>query len=275
MSKSTEAIMKLLISRLNIDVSVYEPAFIERIIKSRIAQKEIVFFEDYLNILEENNTELEELNLLFHINYTRFFRNHLTFAFLESIIMPEIIKTKALSRHPLRIWSAGCATGEEPYSIAILLLELQKSFNKNIPIEFIATDISDKALEKAVKGVYLNQTLQNIKFKYIEKYFHKSNNEYTIKDIVKNDIVFENYNLNDNKTTSPAGCIFGNFDLISCRNVLIYMNKQNQELIFEKIYKTLEKNGVLLLGKSEFISGPFQKYFEKINKHCPIYKKIK
>lgn len=273
MDKTTKKIKILFKERLNIDISIYDSVFINKIIKKRATEKDIVFFEDYIKILDSNTDELYELNNLFHINYSFFFRNNLTFAFLNSIILPELLKSKSLDNQPLRIWSAGCAAGEEPYSIAILLIELQKKFDLNVPINFIATDIDDKSLEIARKGNYNKSLLLNVKLKYLEKYFNVESNAYSIIDTVKKMIVFEKYDITSNRSFAPPGSIFGNFDLISCRNVLIYMSQEYQNVIFDKIHKALEKDGILLLGKSEFIPNLYKNYFEKINSYCPLYRK--
>jgi chemotaxis methyl-accepting protein methylase len=273
MKKDIGTIVELFKSKLNIDISIYDSTFLKKTINKRLTEKGIVFFEDYFKILENNNRELEELNILFHVNFSRFFRNSLSFNFLGSVLLPKLLQSKQINKQTLRIWSAGCATGEEPYSIALLLIDIQKRLNINQTIDIIATDVEDGYLEKARRGNFGKSSLQNIPLKYLEKYFIVENDIYSINDSVKKLVLFEKYDITDKKSFSPPAGIFGNFDLISCRNVLIYMNEENQQLIFGKIYKALEKGAILLLGKSEFIPANYRQHFEKISNYCPLYRK--
>jgi chemotaxis methyl-accepting protein methylase len=269
-----ENLVELFQLKIKSDISIYDSSFLLKIINKRIQDLALIDFQEYYILLEKNADELNSLQHLLHINYSRFFRNSLVFAYLETVIIPDIIRYKMQKKQSLRIWSAGCATGEEPYSFSILLLELYKKYNLKIPAHIIATDIENKSLEKAIIGEYSKSSILNLKLDYLENYFSLENSIYKINEEVKKSVIFENYDITDKNSFAPPSSIFGTFDLISCRNVLIYMNEENQLLILKKIHKALDKNGYLLLGKSEFIPHSFKHYFEKINRYCTLYKKI-
>lgn len=199
---------------------------------------------EYAKLLESNSTEPSALFKSFSINVTEFYRDSFVWECISSKIVPQIIKNNASL--PLQIWSAGCASGEEPYSIAILLKELMSA--KNVKFNIIATDISADALSRAKKGTYLSQSLKNLSPNIIAKYFTPmSNNTYQINEPIKQLVTFQQGDI----ISFPIERV----NLITCRNVLIYYDKPAQELVFKKFHKVLNDDGYLVIGQDETMLG--------------------
>lgn len=199
---------------------------------------------EYANLLESNSTEPAALFKSFSINVTEFYRDSFVWECLSSKIIPQILKSNVSP--PLQIWSAGCASGEEPYSIAILLKELVGA--KNVRFNIIATDISVDAITRAKQGTYLSQSLKNLTPNIITKYFTPiSNNTYQISESIKQLVTFHQGDI----ISFPIEHV----NLITCRNVLIYYDKPAQELVFKKFHKTLNDDGYLVIGQDETMLG--------------------
>ena len=240
------------------------PKECRKIIMSRVHSLGCSDYTKYLNILKtkEGENESQELLCSLVVPETSFFRMPGQFRRLQKIL-PEIIENKKQKR--LRIWSAGCATGEEPYSIAMLLLK--EPSLKGWNIEILATDIIDKFLEHARKGEYAPN------FKKIDKEFQelfreftvKKEGRYIIKDEVKRIIAFENHNLMDKSKYNP--------DLIVCRQVIIYFAKEKQKKTLAEFYEKLKEGGYLLLGFSEAIFSLEPRFIPRKEENSLIYQK--
>jgi len=146
--------------------------------------------------------------------------------------------------------------------------------NESYEINIFATDIDNKALKTAVEGKYDYDRIKNIKFEFLNKYFNIKDNLYTLKSEIKKMVQFSFFNLLDKKHFVPPESIFGDFDIVLCRNVLIYFDHNHQEIIFNKLFKSLNSNGYLILGEAEAPIEKFAKKFKKENECCKIYRKI-
>lgn len=209
--------------------------------------------EQYYDFLVNDSTGEEMVKMLDVVstNLTSFFRENNHFTFLGSKIIPEMLIRKTMNRNnKIRAWSAGCSSGEEPYSIAITLCEANenKSF---MDIKILATDISTKMLSHAERGVYKKEKLKNVPTKIRNKYFENVDKEhYKVCDALRNMVVVRRLNLMDQ--TFPFK---GKFDFIFCRNVIIYFDKETQKSIVDKFYKYLATDGFLFMGHSEGLAG--------------------
>lgn len=168
--------LKLVLNYLNkergFDCSGYRSSMLERRMGKRLTPTKCAGFPAYLEYLKKHPHELDNLVDVLTINVTRFFRNTLAFDYIADKRLPAIVFDKKNGRDPsLRIWSAGCATGEEPYSIGILIQELQRKERLNLSVNIFATDIDEKILEKARKAVYPYASIKNIKFRLLKRYF--------------------------------------------------------------------------------------------------------
>ncbi|MBW2621700.1 MAG: protein-glutamate O-methyltransferase CheR [Deltaproteobacteria bacterium] len=203
-------------------------------------------------IRDETGNELVRLLDAVSTNLTHFFREPEHFSFMAGTFLPEILSSKTNGRpRSLRIWSAGCSTGEEPYSIAMTLLDQLPSIN-SMDVKILATDLSSQVVRIASRGVYKDDKVSGVAPENLRKYFKKGHGSakgsYLVKDKVKRLISFRRLNLID---LFPFN---GPFDLIFCRNVMIYFDKDIQQNLVGRFYNILRRQGYLFIGHSESLS---------------------
>jgi chemotaxis protein methyltransferase CheR len=225
--------------------------FIESRIRPRVELLGLKTYTDYLNYLRYSpfrGKELEVLFTLITINETYFFRDEIQFKMIEENILPEIIKSKPRNGfRTLKIWSAGCSTGEEPYTVAMIFLEKMKPRYPDVNVEIIGTDINTAVLEVAKKGVYKLYSVRCVPEDYLKKYFKINGADFHLKDEVKKLVRFDKVNLMDKfQMTSMK-----NFDLVLLRNVLIYFGEDTKREVVASIYDSLNRGGYLVVGYSE------------------------
>jgi len=276
MNNSLTSILDYLLEKRGFDFSGYNPSMVERRIGQRVAAIGCKDFGDYLLYVKERSDEIDNILDVLTINVSRFFRNTLTFELLAEKILPTII-TKKLENNDesIRVWSAGCATGEEPYSVAIVLNDLLCREELTMNSHIFATDIDSKSLDGAIKAIYPISSVENIKYRLLKKYFTQtqSGQSFQVVPEIRDKVLFSFYDILDKKHKVPPESIFGNFDLVFCRNLLIYFNKQYQETIFERLYQSLSQNGYLILGRAEAPTIKYQRYFKRVFDFSTIYKK--
>ncbi|WP_448807857.1 CheR family methyltransferase [Aminobacterium mobile] len=201
----------------------------------------ITDYDAYFDLVKKEENKLREFLDYLTINVSEFFRNPPRWDDLQNKVLPELIKTRGSKR--LKLWSAGSATGEEPYSLAMLSMETKL----HCPPYVLASDIDEGAIKIAQKGEYHIRQLANLSQEYVDKYFSKINEEsFSIREGVKKRVSFERLNLIDD----PFG---QDFDLILCRNVVIYFSAETKKNLYLKFYKALRPGGFLLVGSTEQI----------------------
>ena len=258
-----------------VDFSGYRSSMLERRTQKRMFETNNNP-DEYLKYLKETPSELDNLIDVFTINVSGFFRDPLIYEYIKKKILPQLfLKKKRKKENFIRIWSAGCALGEEPYSIAIMLNEFLKKEDLRMNISIIATDIDKKALLRAAEGNYGINSVRNVMYGILNEYFIKEGNKFKLNSEIIDMVQFSYYDLLDNNNSVPPDSIFGDFDLVFCRNVLIYFTKDSQERIFSKLHRSLNKNGFLILGNAEIPSGGFINRLSRENKLCKIYMKAK
>jgi chemotaxis methyl-accepting protein methylase len=236
----------------NRDISQYDESFLQKSLSKRLAVEEYYKNINYGVYLAENSKEAQEFYDSLNITYSEFFRNNLTFALLEQLVIPSLIEEKKKAGGTeIRVWSAACAGGQEPYSLAILLDELTTARGNDINYRIFATDISDRELEIARYGKYDISLLQNMRLKHLQKYFIKTADSYQIIDSIKEKIEFSNYDLLDTSSSCPSMSIFGDFDMIICGNVLFYYRPDIRQRILNKAYYCLSPKGYFVTGEAE------------------------
>ncbi|MCX5971492.1 MAG: hypothetical protein NTV14_08345, partial [Coprothermobacterota bacterium] len=171
MDEETNDIVGLISQAYGRDISVYDSSFLAKSLQKRLAATGITSFAAYRDCLRENRTEAEDFLDSLNITYSEFFRNPLTFALLEQRVLPALVERKALTCEEIRIWSATCAAGEEPYSIAILLDQIASATGKTIPARIFATDIGEEGLATARVGSYSAAALRNVALKHLQDCF--------------------------------------------------------------------------------------------------------
>ncbi|MHA2154142.1 MAG: CheR family methyltransferase [Candidatus Hodarchaeales archaeon] len=252
------------LSAKNINYQAYKKNHFLRRLHARMKRVSKNTYKGYYNLLQTSSDEFKLLMDNFSINVTRFFRDKELFLSLEKDVIPQIMLGK---KNSIRIWSAGCAVGPEPYSIAILLNELKmKNTFKNPYI--LATDINQGLLQQAMKGVYSDKSLEEVDKLKILKYFqHVSDSDlYQLSPRIRNMVTFKQHDL---RTPTPGR----DFDLILCRNVLIYFSRAQSEIFFKQFHAALKSQGYLVLGRCEVLPQSIKQKFEIIDTRNRIYKK--
>jgi two-component system, chemotaxis family, CheB/CheR fusion protein len=221
--------------------------------------------EDYAAYLVVNPAEVQALYEEITIHVTSFFRDPEAFELLKTQVFPQIAQTKS-AQSPIRIWVAGCSTGEEVYSIAMCLLEVLADRADRLPIQIFATDISDLAIDKARTGIYAENQMMNVSAERRRRFFNQLNGgSYRIGKTVRDLCVFACQNLGGDPP-------FYNLDLISCRNVLIYLGESLQQRIMPIFHYSLNETGFLFLGTAE-TTGKSSELFALVDKKYKIYAK--
>jgi len=242
-----EGMLKQMLSYLkikkNVDFSQYKKTTITRRIARRMALNKIKDVDEYFEFLKKYKNEQEHLFNDFLISVTQFFRDPASFTALTKKVLPVFLKEQS-ARNPIRIWIAGCATGQEAYSMAIIVQEFIKIKDAGRKIQIFATDISPSAIAKARNGIYDRTEIEGLSDERIGRHFTRRDDSYQVNKEIRDMCIFANHNL----LQDPP---FARMDLISCRNVLIYMNPVLQKRTFATFHYSLNENGFLLLGKSE------------------------
>jgi chemotaxis protein methyltransferase CheR len=243
----------------------YKEAHFRRRINVRVRATNSESYRAYLKLLKEDPQEYEFLLDALTVNVSEFFRNPETFKIIEKEIIPSLVKNRSgLFLRSIRIWSAGCAAGEEAYSLAILLHRILKNDFNKYRIRIIGTDIDIQSLEKAKKGIYNENSLKNLDSGTKERYFFKQGDNYQVIDEFKSITQFKRHDL----ISDPR---IDHFDLIVCRNVMIYFKKEIQEQLQLNFYKALGKEGFFIIGKSETLLGTASSLFRPYNTRERLY----
>ena len=260
---SLDGILRLLTQKTGTDFSYYKPSTIGRRIEKRLEALSISDLDGYYQYIERNPTELDELFAAVLIGVTEFMRDEATYDELRKYLK-KIIEDKQPG-DSIRIWSVGCATGEEPYSIAILLDEILGEQASKYTIKIFATDISEKALTIGRKGIYKEILLDKLSNAQVKRYFHKGEEGYEVIKSLRQWVLFPRHDI----TRDPP---FLHLDLISCRNVLIYFDLALQRNVIPVFHHALNEERYLLLGKSESITQLSDLFSPESKKH-KIFKK--
>lgn len=256
-------IIKKIYNVKKVDFSLYKNSTIQRRIERRMAALKMVNMSNYYKYLLENAEEADSLFQDILINVTSFFRDEEAFASLKELLKKAIEQKKDKN---IRIWIPGCSTGEEPYSIAIILSELLENRVTDYKIQIFATDLDETVTSICRKARYPEAAIINVDRNIVKKYFTVKNDEYEVIKPIRDMCIFSRHNI----ISDPA---FMRLDLISCRNMLIYFTTELQDRIFPMFHYALNDTGMLFLGKSESI-GRYNYQFKFLDKKWKIYQAI-
>ena len=249
----------------NTDVSHYDDAFLKASLEKRVADSGCGSAGEYAALLERSNAERVTFMDSLQICYSEFFRNPLTYAVLERIVFPALAVQKRKSRQKeLRIWSAACAGGQEAYSLAMLLEELNAGEGQQFRYRIFATDHSASQVAEASAGRYASVSLGNLSMKRRNRWFTRQGDSYSIAPELQKHIEFSVFDLFSQSLNCPPTSIFGDFDLIVCANLLFYYKYEYRMVILDKLAAALAKNGYLATGETEreiALRGNFQELF--------------
>lgn len=255
----------LIYNESGIHFSESNRSILESRLKERLRKTQIQTVGEYHRAILADRMELKTLLDTVTTNLTRFFRNTMHFQTLENYVIPDLIKHKReKGQKELRVWSAGCSTGEEPYSIAMVLKELVPP---TIQFEVTASDLSLKSLMTAKEGFYPENKIANVPDKYLHKYFDRRDNGYKVKEDIQRAVTFDYHNLKHS-----SGQV--NLDVVFCRNVIIYFDEAAQKNVIEKFWEAMGGHSYLFIGHSESLFGMNTKFEFLKTDWAVIYRKF-
>jgi two-component system CheB/CheR fusion protein len=257
-------ILRVIRDAYGIDFTYYKPTTVMRRIERRVLLNRLTNLDAYVETI---STDAHELNLLYRdllIGVTEFFRDADAFQLLEEQVLPELI-LKLPPKQELRVWVAGCATGEEAYSLAMLIHERVTHMNRQVNARIFATDVHRTSLDFASAGIYDESAVRNISAARLDRYFTQTREGYKVSQELRNMVVFAPHNL-------IKDAPFTRLDLVSCRNLLIYLQPLAQKKALSLFHFSLKTGGVLCLGPSE-TTGELADEFDVISSHWRLYRK--
>ena len=261
--KPLQQIFSILRARTGHDFSAYKQATVRRRLQRRMSVNEISDISNYAQFLRGNEEEARALLKDLLISVTNFFRDPEAFEALKGHLK-ELIGSRAKDAE-LRIWVAGCATGEETYSVAMVVSECLNELEKRLPVQMYGTDIDMDALQSARAGVYPANIAADVTSERLSRFFIKENDSYRVKKELREMVVFAPHDF----IKDPP---FSRMDLICCRNVLIYLETESQKKLLPLLHYALKPGGILFLGPSETAGGATD-LFEALNKKWKIYRR--
>jgi chemotaxis protein methyltransferase CheR len=253
-----QKVMQLVFRHMGLDCRHYKLAYLKRRMGIRMRATRRLTFEEYAQLLEQDPEEFAILLDRLTINVSHFFRDYNVFKQLSNLVVPRLRQ-----KPPISIWSAGCANGEEPYTLSIMMQEAMPSY---LPWEILATDVDPACLERAGRGVYKSQSLAEVPLNLKNRYFSGGEDQWHISPEIKKRVKFQ---LGDLTGSLPKGP----FDLIICRNVLIYFVSELQERLYRNYYNILKPDGFLVLGKTETLLGDVRNLYQVVDLRERIFQK--
>jgi len=263
-------ILSFLTQHFGEDFKSYSSSLAEKRIIERAGQLRMAHVADYLRFLRADQAEPGFLARMLRIRFSCFFRDPLQFELLGSIIIPTMLTSSP--RGLFRVWCAACASGEEACSLAIIIDEARQMLESQTHVQIFATDIAEDALEEARTGRYLPGSLAGVTLQRINNFTCKKTS-YQVNDKILNMITYSCHDLLDTHTYAPPESLFGGFDLISCRNFLMYLDPEAYSRVLDNLFRALNPEGVLLLGKAESVPERYAPYLERIVDFGNLYRK--
>ena len=285
--RDLELLLDKIHQNTNADFREYKKTSLKRRIGTRLQATKANSYGDYMAVLDADPTEYDRLLRSLTVKVTEFFRDAEAFKVLEEIVLPELISRQGdketrgqgdshrvspspplpLSPSPhLRIWSAGCASGEEPYSVAILLAEKLGPRLADFDISIYGTDVDAETITRARRAEYEPARVAGVKKEWLDRYFDK-NGKYKVKGEIRRLVKFGLLNL----VSDPP---ISRLDLLLCRNVIIYFSRELQDRLFMRFHRALNQGGFLVLGKAEVPTGPAQALFRQVDREWRVYRKV-
>lgn len=249
------------------DFREYKESTLVRRLDSRMRARGVKTYADYACVLDLDSSEYNKLFDALTIKVTSFFRDEVAFKALEEVVLPLLIHRGAETQRRLSIWTAGCATGQETYSIAILLLELLGVEIEQWNVTILGTDIDLTALKRARDGIFTANEVENIRPVWLKKYFIAEKRGFCVQPVLGHLVTFETHNM----VSDPP---YSGLDLVVCRNVIIYFNTALQTRVLKAFHEGLKGGGFLLLGKAETPVGPSSTLFVCMDSKAKVYRKL-
>jgi chemotaxis protein methyltransferase CheR len=250
--ETTERVADVMLRVHGHDIYGYDPSFLTRSIEARSRLGGAAAFATYDRRLQSDPAEAFALLTSLGIHHSEFFRDPLAFALLEQRVLPDLLEAKRASGAPeLRVWSAGCAAGQEAYSVTLLLTELCAGRNDDARFRVFATDSSEEQLGLARQGRYSDADLSRVRLQHLRRWFSTTGREHQIAQELRGSVDLSRHDLLDPESCCPPASIFGEFDVILCCNMLFYYRQSVRLAILDKLRRCLVPGGVLVTSESE------------------------
>jgi chemotaxis methyl-accepting protein methylase len=269
------AVLQFIRTTRGFDATGYCPSVLAARIRGRLLAAGVASADEYVRRLVETPAEADLLVEALTIKVSHFFRDPLAFEYLRERVLPVLLaRTTVVPGEPgLRVWSAGCAHGEEPYSLAILLHELLQQNGSGLEPVLFATDVDAPALAQAQAAFYPAASLANVRHGLMAAAFLPAGAGFRVRPEVAARVRFSVHDMLDPRSAAPAESVFGSFDLILCRNLLIYFQPDYQAIICEKLFRALAPGGFLMLGSTENLPAPWSARFRRVTDCCSLFQK--
>jgi len=261
-----EALKVKILNERGLDLSQYKDKFLIRRFKARMRSRCKLTYADYIALLDSDPVEYIKLFDKLTINVTEFFRNPEMWEAFRTKVLPKVLE-RPEERRIVRFWSAGCASGEEPYTIAMLVDEYLWNKEHNLQLAIRGTDLDEDALRSAREGLYVPDKLRKVPDLHRKKYFSPDDGKFRLCERMKAMVRFQRHDLISGKRHKY-------FDVILCRNVIIYFTKVQQLKLFKEFHESLNLDGFLILGKTETLLPECKALFKIVDSHERIYQKI-
>lgn len=275
MTPAQQAILERLRAQRGFHYAAYQPEVLERRLEAYLGPDAgAAGAAACLERLEGDPAEADRLVDALTISVSQFFRDPLSFETLAQWVLPSLLSRKQASGDlSLRIWSAGCATGEETYSLALLLREPLGEGTGSLVVSLFGSDIDPTALAVARQGRYREENVANVRHGLLARYFKREGDAFRISPALREWVQFVHHDLLDEAHPLPPESVFGHFDLVLCCNVLWYLNLVSQTAVIERLWRGLAPRGQLLLGRAERLPDACASRFLPANSLCPLYQK--
>ncbi|MCZ7557843.1 MAG: hypothetical protein M5R41_15705 [Bacteroidia bacterium] len=272
MRRDFEEIADALLASCDIDIRRYDREFVTGILSRRMKSLGYDAIDQYLMELPSHPIERSELLAMLHNTYTDFYRDLVTTAVLERSILPALVERRCGSeRNSVRVWSAACSSGQEAYGIAMLLHDIIAARECDCSFRVFATDRNASVLDIAIKGRYEREKLGRLRVAQLDTFFTAHTDGYEVSHSLRTHLEFSLYDLFDPDSMCPPACIYGEFDVVLCSNVLLYYNERTRQFVLEKLQRCLARNGVLVTGESEREIVTTSALFKGFMPGLPIY----
>lgn len=245
-----DRVKRVIFEQTGRDCSCFHEDFFAKTIENRIKKRRIRDQVAYIAKLQSDPWETGQLLEALLVSYSEFFRESFAFWSLAKQIIPNILIKKGMN-HEIRIWSVGCSTGQEPYSIAMAAKNWMRQSGVEIKLRIFASDLSTAALERAKEGIYNRSEIKQLRISDLDRYFEKKGEKYVIDSEIKDLVTFSVYDIMDPNTICPVESIYGSFDVIFCRNLLIYYRPEWQKRVLKKLERAMAGDGYLITGEAE------------------------
>lgn len=258
-------IFQILRAETTNDFSLYKTNTINRRIERRMHVHHLDTLHEYVQLLQNSKHEISVLFRELLIGVTSFFREPEVFELLKKTFLPQLLINKT-DEHQVRIWVPGCSTGEEAYSLAIVMTECMEVLGRHHDVQIFATDLDESAINTARKGAYPESISADISTERLTRFFTKVDNQYVVKKTIREMVTFAQQNI----IRDPP---FTKLDILSCRNLLIYFGSKLQKKLIPLFHYSMKQPGLLMIGSSETI-GEFSYLFDQVDKKCKIFKRV-